>query len=566
MNRATRAGGVSRPAGLVVGSDGRRAWTTKPDWGNPHVVVLGATRSGKSRRVILPSIWTLGHHGASLVLTDPKGELHSMTAAWLRSVGYEVVQIDLLRPARGNRWNPLDAVIRAYESGDHEEAGRLAWEVGNVLAFAEAGVGVDPIWPQAEESVIAALALAAAVEAPAGARHPATMYRILSELGGDGEGGTSLDEWFRSLPSAHPARLAYGTAALSESRTRSSIFTGTAAHLRTFADPGVAWLTAASDHDPAEAGRRPVAIFLLLPDEAGARRSIASLYVAQAYSALAAVARDAGGRLPNSVWFLLDEFGNIGRLPGIAEKLTVSAGRNIRFVLALQALAQLDHVYGQHTREIVLGNCDTWLFLRTADEATAAAISRKLGAFTVRTSSQSARIGGVAAQQTLSESATARPLLTPDEVLRWPTGHCLLIQSGEFPADLPLQDLSQWRSASAAFQPAPPPEPRVAEPVPTWVPGQEAPTLTDSDPESPAPTEPTPAPDPPASAEPAPDPIGDDSEDDEDPTLTLTPPEAEPEPPVEHQETPEPGPVPVQVPEPGRFGRSRGVGRGPREE
>jgi len=484
-------------AGVVVGSDGRTAHLTRPDMGNPHTLLLGATRAGKSRRVILPMVWCLGHKRESMILTDPKGELHAHSAAWLRSRGYEVVQIDLLRPARGNRWNPLSAVVRAQEVGDTEEASRLAWEVGNVLAFSDHGAGVDPIWPQAAESTIAALALGTALEAPVGAKHPATMYRILADLGGDGAGGASLDEWFRSLPSGHPARLAYGTAALSESRTRSSIYTGTAANLRTFADPGVAWLTAESDHDPADAGRKPTAIFLLLPDEAGARRPIASLYVAQAYSALAAMARDSGGRLPVPVWFLMDEFGNIGKLPGIAEKLTVSAGRGIRFLLAVQSMAQIDHVYGPQVREIVTGNCDTTLFLRAADDATASAISRKAGTYTVQTMSTQRRPGVALASVSGTESATGRPLLTPDEVLRWPLGEALILQAGQYPARLPLADLSAWRAASAAFVPA---EPTKAAPVvapPTWCPagfgpGADADPEEPEDPEVPPPPQPAP--------------------------------------------------------------------------
>ncbi len=472
MRRSLQATNCDRPAaaGVVVGSDGRTAHLTRPEVGNPHALLLGATRAGKSRRVILPMVWCLGHRQESMILTDPKGELHAHSAVWLRSQGYEVVQIDLLRPARGNRWNPLAGIARAIEAADAEEASRLAWEVGNVLAFGDHGHGADPIWPQAAESTIAALALGTALEAPDGARHPATMYRILADLGGDGEGGASLDEWFRALPAGHPARLAYGTAALSESRTRSSIFTGTAANLRTFADPGVAWLTAESDHDPADAGRKPTAIFLLLPDEAGARRPIASLYVAQAYSALAAVARDAGGRLPVPVWFLLDEFGNIGKLPGIAEKLTVSAGRGIRFLLAVQSLAQIDHIYGPQVREIVTGNCDTTLFLRAADEATASAISRKAGTYTVQTTTLQRRAGAMAGLSG-TEGATARPLLTPDEVLRWPLGEALILQPGQYPARLPLADLSAWRAASVAFRPA---APVAALPVTaplTWCPG-----------------------------------------------------------------------------------------------
>ena len=148
------------------GSDGHTAHLTRPEVGNSHTLLLGTTRAGKTRRVILPMVWCLGHRQESMILTDPKGELYAHSAEWLRSQGYEVAQIDLLRPTRGNRWNPLDAVTAAWRAGDGEEAGRLAWEIGNTLTFAETGAGTDPIWPQAEESLIAALALGTALEAP----------------------------------------------------------------------------------------------------------------------------------------------------------------------------------------------------------------------------------------------------------------------------------------------------------------------------------------------------------------------------------------------------------------
>lgn len=454
-------------AGVVIGSTGKKAWLTRPQVGNPHVLLLGATRSGKSRRVIMPSVWAAGHVGESMILTDPKGEICAHTGRWLREKGYSVVLLDLLHPARGNRWNPISAVARAHEVGDIEEAARLAWEIGHILAWSE-GPGSDPIWPQAEESLTAALCLAAALEAPPEARHMATAYRMLTELGH--RGGESLDTWFEQLTPEHPARLAYGTAALSESRTRASIYTGTAAHLRLWGEPGVAWMCAASDHDPAEAGTKPMAIFLLMPDEAGARRYIASLYINQAYSALAHVARRYGGRLPVPVWFLLDEFGNIGRLPGITEKLTVAAGRNIRFVLAIQAIAQLAHIYGDKAAEIILGNCDTWLYLRTADLDTARAISAKAGTYTVRTLSVQRRPGMMGGG---TEGAASRALLTPDEVLRWSSGQALILQAGQFPTRLPLVDLSAWPTANEVFQvrKESTTETARASTVSTWIPG-----------------------------------------------------------------------------------------------
>lgn len=477
--------------GVVIGADGGTAWVTRRGAGNEHVLLVGPSRRGKTRRTVLPTIWTLGHHAESLIVGDPKGELHAMTAGWLRSRGYQVTQLDLLRPGRGGgRWNPLAAVAAAHARGDDEEASRLAWGIGNVLAWSAGSVG-DPIWPQAEESLISALCLAVALEAPEDCRHMATAYRLLTDLGRQVQGASPLDGYFRSLPPAHPARLAYGTASLSEDRTRASIFTGTAAHLRLWGDPGVAWLCGASSHDPADAGRAdrpPQAIFLLLPDEARERWPIAALYVHLAYAALAAVARENGGRLGRRCWFLLDEFGNLPKVPDMGEKLTVSAGRGVHFLLAVQSLAQLGK-YGQDVRAVIEGNCDTKLVLGTSDEATARSISALCGTYTVRTQSLQRRVGATVGG---TEAATGRPLLTVDEALRWPVGAALVLQSGQYPARLPLADLSAWTAAHRALVPEPSAAAVPVAPPPTWCP--EVAALASS----PAPTAPPPVPPEPA--------------------------------------------------------------------
>lgn len=52
-----------------------------------HSIVIGATRSGKSRCLVLPSIGMIGLSGESMVLSDPKGELYQYTAPFLQCPG-----------------------------------------------------------------------------------------------------------------------------------------------------------------------------------------------------------------------------------------------------------------------------------------------------------------------------------------------------------------------------------------------------------------------------------------------------------------------------------------------
>jgi type IV secretion system protein VirD4 len=471
------------PGGFVVGAEEGKGFIAWLDAGDTHCLVIGATRSGKSRRIIMPTIWTLANAGQSMLVTDPKGELHTMTSGYLKRQGYRVVLIDLRQPYRGSRWNPLEPVSKALREGNIPAASQAAWDIGNIITHQQPHYG-DSIWPQAQESLTAALALAVADQAPEGTKHLASAYALLTELGSGG--GEKLDEYFRRFPQGHPARAAYGVAALSEDRLRSSIFTGTAAQLRLWADPEVAWLTAAQDHDITILGLEKAAVFLVVPDERSTRNVLATLYISQVYQALVDTAYSCGGRLPVRVNFLLDEIGNLPPVPDFDHRLTVAAGRGMRFLLAVQDLAQIKTKYKEAAGTIT-GNCATWVYLSTTDEKTAETISNMTGKYTVRTESYSSQVRAVDYSSGTTEALTGRPLLLPDEVRRWPKGWALILQARENPARLPLLDLSAWPIAGDLTPAATEkPDQGVITAPPVWLPGpmagrQEAVTIEPGD-------------------------------------------------------------------------------------
>ena len=463
-------------AGIVVGSDGRRSWVSQPEKGNPHGLLLGTPGSGKTRGVILPTIWTLGHAGDSMIISDPKGELYQHSAAFLRGKGYDVRLVDLVEPRRGNRWNPLAAVRQAVKAGDMAEASARAWEIAHTFAFGgEKPGGEGVFWAQAGEALLAALALGVAVEAPDGQANPASMLRVLLELGGE-MNGVLLDGWFRMLGPSHPAALAYANTkmAAGAEKARASVYMTAATHLRLFADPGIAWLTAESDHAPVTAGDKPTAIFVCVPDESEVKHPIVSLYMSQVYAALVDAARNQpGGGLPTPVWFLLDEFGNIGRLSDIRNKVSAARSRKVRFLFVLQNLEQLDGLYGKDDAATVVGNCDTLIYLSTNSNQTAKTISDRIGSYTVKTTSVSSK-PAMGAGVSGTESNTGRPLLEPDEVMRLKPGQALVLQARQHAARLPLADLSRWEGAAGALVPTGLPVPREEEAVQGWLPDPEA--------------------------------------------------------------------------------------------
>ena len=481
-------------SGLLLGA-APQVGTAYIDISEEHLLLLGATGSGKSRGAIIETIAVIGSaRQSSLLITDPKGELYAHTAGWLARQGYKIVRFDLREPSRSARWNALRAIADALATGRRDQASTLAWDTAHLLTGALEGNTEDPYWRLAAEGLVAALMLAIAAGAPPpgralpnepawvwsdpAERHMASVYATL--LAG-GAGGSRLDDLFAQFPPDHPAAKAYGGVSLTVDRTRASILGTASAALRLFADDEMAYLTGDQDHDLAAPGSELTATYLIIPDERTTRYPLATLYIQQTLQALAALADQHGGKLPTPVTCLLDEFGNLPAIKDFDKTVTVARSRGIRMLLAVQDLAQLKRHYGDASRTIQ-GNMGLWLYLSTADPDTAKIISDKLGQYTVESSALSVprvtlwtRASPAGQPDPITASTTrslgGRPLLTAEEIMRWPRGQALVLQARQLPAKLRLPDLSVWASVWPDIQerkPEPPPVP--VEAPSTWRP------------------------------------------------------------------------------------------------
>ncbi len=443
--------------GAVLHDKSPKAWVDKSD---VNTNIVGTSRSGKTRKIVFPTIYELSFtEKESMLLTDPKGELYERSAPFLRDQGFEVKVIDFRKPGWGNFWNPLQPVIDAVRKGDIAEASKHAWTTANMFVYQKPGSDSgESIWKDGAESVIAALILAVVIEAPRDdQKHMYSVYKTLAELGksrkveinGQETEYVALNDYIESLPLDHPARDAYATAALAPERTRGSFFSNVASLLRLFADPSIRYLTSKQDHVLHEIGMKRTAVFLIIPDEDKTRHPLAALYIDQTYKECVEFANNMGGRLPIRVNKILDEFGNMPPIKDFDTKLTVSLGRGIRWNIILQDFAQLDTNYGQKVANTIRGNCHNMIYLLTTDEETAANISRKLGNYTISSEGSSYNVQKNSVNHGGSFGLSKRELLTAEEILRWPAEYSLCVRARQHPAFLPLPDLSEWPADQA---------------------------------------------------------------------------------------------------------------------
>lgn len=411
-----------------------------------HVLCIGATRSGKSRTVVLQSIGFLALSGENIICSDPKGELYQYTYPYLERLGYKVLTLDFKNPLKSSRYNFLNTVIDYVKQGDIPRAIEATWDITSALVPEDAHG--ERIWSDGEASIIAAAIMAVVCDNIDHTEYQnlTNVYYFISEMCKTGDGELPLNKYIKRLPETHPARSLLGISQVAPSKTRGSFFTAALTTLRLFTNPYVYDMTAAIDFTAKQMDEEKTALFIILPDEKVTYYSLASLFINQFYEMLVKVADDRGGRLKRRVNMLLDEFGNFMKIPAFSNKLTVGGGRGIRFNLFVQDIAQLEEKYGREAYPTIISNCHVWIYLQSDGPETQKLISEKLGNYTVATSSHSTQYSGSGISPgniTASSNLTGRPLLTPDEVSKIKRPYSL-ITSRNYPAILHSPDLSKW--------------------------------------------------------------------------------------------------------------------------
>ena len=143
-------------------------------------------------------------------------------------------------------------------------------------------------------------------------------------------------------------------------KTRGSYLSNLFDKLSMFADISLCSLTSKNEMNFAEMAERPLALFLQIPDEKETRHTLASMVILQAYKELVAKANTyADLSLPRSVYFLLDEFGNLPKVHKLEQMITVGRSRKIWLCLVIQSYAQLAKVYDDKSADIIKANCNT---------------------------------------------------------------------------------------------------------------------------------------------------------------------------------------------------------------
>lgn len=202
----------------------------------------------------------------------------------------------------------------------------------------------------------------------------------------------------------------------SAENTYKSITATFAEKMALFDDVNVANITSSSDFDFDILGKKPTAIYIIVPDEDKTYYSLITIIVGLLYRELVKLANiQKDKKLPVQIDWMLDEFANCPPLADIEAIVSVARSRGMRFQFFIQSLSQLDNVYGKEVAQIILDNCGL-VYLKTNTQETAEAISKRLGKKTIESNSISQSINKTDYNGSRSIGLMGRDLLTPEEV------------------------------------------------------------------------------------------------------------------------------------------------------
>ena len=417
-----KAAGLLGPDGVILGRlDGEYLRHDGPE----HVLCFAPTRSGKGVGLVVPSLLTWP---GSCIVHDIKGENWSLTAG-LRGRFGRVLLFDPTNTA-SSAYNPLLEVRR----GEWEV--RDVQNVADVLVDPEGSLERRNHWEKTSHSLLVGTILHVLY-----AENDKTLGGVASFLSDPRRPIETTLVAMMTTPhlgkkGPHPVVASAARELLNKSdNERSGVLSTAISFLGLYRDPVVAQVTRRCDWRIADiaAEEKPTTLYLVVPPSDISRtKPLIRLILNQIGRRLTEDLNATNRR--HRVLLMLDEFPALGRLDFFESALAFMAGYGLKSFLIAQSLNQIEKAYGANNS--ILDNCHVRVSFATNDERTAKRVSDALGTATeMRAMKNYAghRLSPWLGHLMVSRSETARPLMTPGEVMQLPATDEIVMVAGAPP-------------------------------------------------------------------------------------------------------------------------------------
>ena len=407
--------------------------------GPEHQLLIGASRSGKGRGHVVPTLLASPH---SMLVLDVKGELadgdprHGFpgTAGFRETLGpvlkFAPTHVDSVR------MNPLFEIPRGPEEV------RWAQNLTDVLVGAQDDRSGKDFWLRSAANLVTPVILHVLYSEPPERKTLAVVREKLRNM------AQTAEEMRRTLhrkspttgqPEVHPEVLHAAESFLSaEERMRSGVQATAESMFGLFADPLIAANTTTSDFRIADlmCDDKPVTLYLQPPSSDVQRlMPLLRLIVDMVGRALMENQSAVGTRTKrHRLVMVLDEFPMLGRLEFFETMMGAMAGYGVKAMLVCQSPNHIIRAYGRDN--VIVDNCHVVTSFGAADGDSAKRIAEMAGEVWELRESETQRkprplLGSSQTSSTLREER--RPLLLPGDVRSLPHDEQLIFVAGVKP-------------------------------------------------------------------------------------------------------------------------------------
>ncbi len=417
-----RSAGLLGPDGVVLGKYERDY--LRHD-GPEHVLCFAPTRSGKGVGLVVPTLLTWP---GSCIVHDIKGENWGLTAGFRAKHG-RVLLFDPTN-AQSSAYNPLLEV----RQGEWEV--RDVQNIADILVDPEGSLDKRNHWEKTSHSLLVGAILHVLYAEPD--KTLAGVANFLSDPRRPVEATlrAMMDTPHLGEAGVHPVIASSARELLNKSdNERSGVLSTAMSFLGLYRDPVVARVTARCDWRIADlvGAKKPVSLYLVVPpSDINRTKPLIRLILNQIGRRLTEELTTTGKR--HRLLLMLDEFPALGRLDFFESALAFMAGYGMKSFLIAQSLNQIERAYGPNNA--ILDNCHVRVSFATNDERTAKRVSDALGTATeLRDSTNYAghRLSPWLGHLMVSRQETARPLLTPGEIMQLPPHEEIVMVAGTPP-------------------------------------------------------------------------------------------------------------------------------------
>lgn len=383
--------------------------------GQLSVLLSAPTRSGKGVGVVIPNLLNWPD---SVVVLDVKGENYNITAGYRAAHGQEVYAFSPFdEGACSHRWNPL-ATVRT--SPLHRVGDLLT--IGQVF-FPNDGGGTssEAFFNDQARNLFLGLGLLL-LETP---ELPRTVGELLRQSSGKGQplkdhlNAQITQRRDAGKPLSDECVDALQRLLSNSENTLASVVATFNAPLTIFADAVVDAATSACDFRLENVRRQRMSVYVRVPPHRlASARPLLNLFFSQLVSLNTQQLPEQDKSLKLQCLLVNDEFTAMGRVSAITHAAAFLAGYNLRLLTVIQAMSQLDAVYGEKEARTFATNHGLQILFAPREQRDADEYSAMLGHFTERATSRGrSRSMSGQGHTTISrnESEQRRALLLPQE-------------------------------------------------------------------------------------------------------------------------------------------------------